>query len=78
MPEQAPAPLAGCARPRHLLGRELQHGFNRGSPGYIDQFIDGQSRLFDQIDHRQQPLPVAAEKLRQSAGVLVCPLLVRV
>jgi hypothetical protein len=42
---------------------------NRGSPSYIDQLIDCQPRLFDQIDHRQQALPVATEKLRQSSDV---------
>src|SRR5512146_2860543 len=35
---------------RHLLGRQLQDGFNGGSPRHIDQLIHGQPRSFDQIN----------------------------
>src|SRR5262249_21718119 len=69
MPERTRAPLARCTWPRHLLGGELQDGFNRGSPGHIDQLIDGYSRLLDQTDHVQESLPVAAEERRQFPGV---------
>jgi Transposase, Mutator family len=33
--------------------------------GHVDQFVDGQPRLFDQIHHRQQHLSVPAQKLGQ-------------
>src|SRR5215470_17206639 len=69
MPEQTTAPLPRCAPPRELLGRKLQDSFNRGSPRHIDQLVDGQSGLLNQIDHGQQSLPLAAEKLRQPPGV---------
>jgi len=43
----------------------MQHGFDRSSPGHVNQFIHGQPRLFDQIDHWQQALPLMTEELRQ-------------
>jgi hypothetical protein len=51
------------------LIRQLQDRFNRGSPGYVDQFVHRQPRLFDQLDHRQQALPVA--RLKNSANLRV-------
>src|SRR6516162_11319153 len=65
MPQQPCPPLACGSRPRPLLGRQLQHRFNGGSPSHINQFVHRQPRLFNQIDHRQQALSMLAEKLRQ-------------
>ena len=66
MPQELRSSLPRRPRSRQLLRRQLQDRFDRGPSRHIDQFIDRQPGLFDQIDHRQQALPVAAEKLRQS------------
>jgi len=59
----------GVRGPATCSAESCKTGFNRGSPGHIDQFIDGHSRLLDQIDHGQQALSLTAEKLRQSFAV---------
>ena len=65
----SPAALPGCLGPASLLGRERQHRLDGGPAGDLDQLIDGHLGPGDQLDHRQEELPVLAQEFRQLPAI---------
>jgi hypothetical protein len=63
MPAHLSARLPGTLWPGDLLRTHGQNGFNQTSPGPINHLIHRQTRLPDQIHHRQQHLSVGLAKL---------------
>ena len=68
VPVQLPVGVAPSLlfRPRHGLGTHLQHRLDGRSAHHVDQLVDGPLTLLQQLDHREQQLPV----LRQPTGQL--------
>jgi len=62
---------------KRTWGGERQDRLDGGPAGDLDQFIDRHLGPGDQLDHRQEELPLLAEKLRQFAAIGVVRNLVR-
>jgi len=58
-PENVPTPAANLPP---LRGGQLQHRLKDGASGNIDDLIAGHPALLDQIQHRQQRLPVLGKE----------------
>ena len=52
-----------------LLGRERQDRLDGGPAGDFDQLIDGHLGPGDQLDHRQEELPLPAQEFREFAAI---------
>jgi hypothetical protein len=56
-------------RPGQLSRTHLQHGLDRRPSHHIDQIIDGTLRLLDEVQQRQDQLPLLGQQTRDRAGV---------
>jgi hypothetical protein len=55
--------------PGQLLGRERQHRLDGGSSGEVDQFVQSHLGLSDQLNQRQEQLPVLTEEFGELLAV---------
>jgi len=56
--------------PGHPVGQQLQHGLDPGAPQHVGQPVYRELALLGQLHHRQQRVPVLAQKMHQGLGVI--------